>query len=83
MTYCLLYRAPIYSSSQPARPRGYVWAYRANTDVKYSIESVIEDFSKKHPHAFMGTVEATFFHECPVALTDEVFVEYDDIDEDV
>lgn len=74
--YCLQYKAKIFSMNQPNRPRGYVWAYRKNTDLKYTMDAVIKDFHQKHPTYVVGEVVMTFHTRCPVSEeTNDVYIE--------
>jgi hypothetical protein len=81
-SYCFSYKAPIYKISQPNRPRGHIWGFRENTNLKYSMDSVIEDFEKKHRDMIVGEVVATFHKVCPIDPTDDIFIELHDADDE-
>ena len=66
---------------QPHRPRGHIWGFRENTNIKYSIESVVIDFEKKNRDMVVGEVVATFHESCPVVPTSEIFIELYDTDD--
>jgi len=73
--YCIRYRAQIFSMNAPHRPRGHVWSYRQNTDVRYTLDAVIKDFERKNPQYVVGEVVLTFYGVCPVNDVDDVFIE--------
>lgn len=78
-TYCLGYKAPIYSIRNPSKPRGWIWSFRENPDVKYMIDEVIGDFEKKNNTMVVGEVVSTFHMRCPVEPENKVFIEmYDE-----
>jgi len=78
-SYCIRYKAKIFSMSQPSRPRGHIWAYRQNTDVRYTMDTVVQDFQKKHPQYVVGEIVMTFHARCPVSEED-VYIELYDAD---
>jgi hypothetical protein len=61
----------------PSRPRGFIWSYRQNTDVRYAMETAIQDIQKKNPDLVVGEVVMTFFDSCPTTEED-IFIEMND-----